>query len=200
MAMGHKRGQPGETPTNSQKPPPGFRAPRAGKNDSPALPGARGRLDRTALGDTGTPGKAEVTAASHPPLQPLFQRHAAGSTGAGAGLAVSGVTGNRGKLAGTRRHPPLRWGKGGRRLAGLRFSDRKRGRRAARSRAQPLCFPPRRPVAPAASAVLVPEPNMAAAVKVFDSHEGKNGGTRGPGAGASTRSHRDEGHRRATVR
>lgn len=27
MAMGHKRGQPGETPANSQKPPPGFIAP-----------------------------------------------------------------------------------------------------------------------------------------------------------------------------
>ncbi|XP_052657692.1 uncharacterized protein LOC128148201 isoform X2 [Harpia harpyja] len=31
MAMGHKRGQPGETPTNSQKPPPGFIAP--GRSD-----------------------------------------------------------------------------------------------------------------------------------------------------------------------
>ncbi|XP_069646561.1 uncharacterized protein [Haliaeetus albicilla] len=31
MAMGHKRGQPGEAPTNSQKPPPGFIAP--GRSD-----------------------------------------------------------------------------------------------------------------------------------------------------------------------
>ncbi|XP_039558295.1 collagen alpha-1(X) chain-like isoform X2 [Passer montanus] len=36
MAMGHKRGQPGETPANSQKPPPGFRAP--GPVGATALP------------------------------------------------------------------------------------------------------------------------------------------------------------------
>ncbi|XP_039422245.1 uncharacterized protein LOC104697394 isoform X3 [Corvus cornix cornix] len=62
MAMGHKRGQPGETPANSQKPPPGFIAP--GPVGPTALPcpvpevgsAERRRGHRTA-------GEAEVTAA-----------------------------------------------------------------------------------------------------------------------------------------
>ncbi|CAM9727412.1 unnamed protein product [Bubo scandiacus] len=39
MAMGHKRGQPGETPANSQKPPPGFRSP--GRSDRLPCPPRR---------------------------------------------------------------------------------------------------------------------------------------------------------------
>lgn len=70
-------------------------------------------------------------------------------------------------------------------LPGLRFSGGNRLSRSASSRARPRCLPPRRPAVPAASAVLVPEPNMAAVVKVFDSHEGggegKKGGREVPG-------------------
>ncbi|XP_053906122.1 uncharacterized protein LOC128849244 isoform X3 [Cuculus canorus] len=75
MAMGHKRGQPGETPTNSQKPPPGFNSPgRVG----PAARCPRWAQPSGAEG-IGTPGQAEVTAAppylipkSSPGMRPVL--------------------------------------------------------------------------------------------------------------------------------
>ncbi|XP_038020051.1 translation initiation factor IF-2-like isoform X3 [Motacilla alba alba] len=86
MAMGHKRGQPGETPANSQKPPPGFRAPGTVGSDCPALPGARGGHGRAArrAPDTGRGGGNGGSPRAPPQRQP---RDAAGSTGGMRGRA-----------------------------------------------------------------------------------------------------------------
>ncbi|XP_039558297.1 collagen alpha-1(I) chain-like isoform X4 [Passer montanus] len=58
MAMGHKRGQPGETPANSQKPPPGFRAPGpVGATALPCpVPEVRGCRSEVSVGTAGRPG------------------------------------------------------------------------------------------------------------------------------------------------
>lgn len=94
---------------------------------------------------TGTPGEAEVTAASpifyskgSPGMQPVLPE----GCGAGARPAVSGVTGNGGKLPGWRgaahRGIPLGYGRKGPASAGipgLRFSGGNRGSRAEPIRA-----------------------------------------------------------------
>ncbi|KAM9516271.1 uncharacterized protein ACIB01_018000 isoform 1-T2 [Guaruba guarouba] len=85
MAMGHKRGQPGETPANSQKTPPGFRA--LGRSDGLPCPARCPRWARpSGAAGTGTPGEEEVTAAppifyfkGSPGMRPVLQE------GCGAG-------------------------------------------------------------------------------------------------------------------
>ncbi|XP_058715036.1 collagen alpha-1(I) chain-like [Poecile atricapillus] len=98
--------------------------------------------------------------------------------GAGAGPAVGGVTGNGGNFPGRRGAAPggiARCGGTGPGPPGA----------PGGSGAPSPSLPPRRPPVPAASAALAPEPNMAAVVKVFDSHggvgEGKRGGPEPPG-------------------